>query len=139
MVGDLILTNVTLTADDLSKLLAQIINGLNQSAKDPSQYEQVSSLDGISSLPVFHQSGSVFNLVRVAISLLKGVDGKDIEMQVNADNTYIQYRIKDAASWTNLIAVADLKKPATDAATALKNMTYTYDQGILTININYDA
>jgi len=74
--GDLILTNVVLTADDLSKLLTQVINGLNQNAKDPSQYDLATSLDGISSLPVFHVSGSTYTLVRVAVSLLKGIDGK---------------------------------------------------------------
>ena len=106
--GDLILTNVTFTADDLSKLLAMIINGLNQNAKDPSQYDLVTSLEGISSLPVFHVSGSTYNLVRVAVSLLKGLDGKEVEFQKNTEGTYIQWRYTDG-TWNNLIAIADLK------------------------------
>jgi len=110
-VGDLILTNVTLTADDLAKLLTQVINGLNQTAKDPSQYDSVSSLEGITSLPVFKVSGSTYTLVRVAVSILKGVNGKEVELQVNGDNTYIQWRYT-GGDWSNLIAISTLKGDA---------------------------
>ena len=55
-----------------------------------------------------HVSGSTYELVRVAMTVLKGVDGKQVELQENTDKTYIQWRYTDG-DWTNLIAVADIK------------------------------
>ena len=82
-------------------------------AKDPGQYEEVSSLTGVSSLPAFQVLGSTYKLVRVALSVLKGVDGREVFLQVNQDKTYIQWRYTDG-NWQNLVALSDLKGTAGD-------------------------
>lgn len=101
------------TPEDIQKIASAVNDLLLTTSKDPGQYEEADSLQGISSLPVFRQSGSAYDLVRVAISLLRGVDGKQIVLQVTAD--YIQWRYEDGM-WQNLIPLADLKRPATEAA-----------------------
>mgnify|MGYP000553288514 CR=1 FL=1 len=40
---------------------------------------------GITSLPVLQSLGASYKLVRVAVEILKGVDGHDVEFQVDAD------------------------------------------------------
>lgn len=112
--GDIILTDgTTITPSDLQKIAAAVENLIAATAKDPGQYEEASSLIGVSSLPVFRQSGSNYSLVRVAVSLLKGVNGKQIVLQVTDD--YLQWRYEDGM-WKNLLPLADLMKPAIDAA-----------------------
>jgi hypothetical protein len=96
------------TPEDIQKIASAVNGLLLTTSKDPGQYEEADSLQGISSLPVFRQSGSAYDLVRVAISLLRGVDGKQIVLQVTAD--YIQWRYEDGM-WQNLIPLADLKRP----------------------------
>lgn len=75
--GDIIIPDNTLTVEIQQQLFANLRAMLEQDAKDPNDWEEVSSLVGVSSLPVFQVSGSVYKLVRVALSVLKGVDGSD--------------------------------------------------------------
>ena len=75
--GDIIIPDNTITPEILDQIAAEVQNRLSQTAKDPNDWEEVSSLVGVSSLPVFQVSGSVYKLVRVALSVLKGVDGSD--------------------------------------------------------------
>ena len=104
--GDIILSDgTTITPEDLQKIAS--------TAKDPGQYEEVSSLTGVSSLPAFQVLGSTYKLVRVALSVLKGVDGREVFLQVNQDKTYIQWRYTDG-NWQNLVALSDLKGTAGD-------------------------
>lgn len=108
--GDIILSDgTTITPEDLQKIAAAVENLIGSTAKDPGQYEEVQSLTGISSLPVFQVLGNTYKLVRVAVSVLKGVDGREVSLQVTKD--YIQWRYTDG-NWQNLIAIADLKGAA---------------------------
>lgn len=75
--GDIIIPDNTITPEILDQIAAEVQNRLSQTAKDPNDWEEVSSLVGVSSLPVFQVSGSVYRLVRVALSVLQGVDGDD--------------------------------------------------------------
>ena len=75
--GDIIIPDNTITPEILDQIASEVQNRLSQTAKDPNDWEEVSSLVGVSSLPVFQVSGSVYKLVRVALSVLKGVDGSD--------------------------------------------------------------
>ena len=75
--GDIIIPDNTITPEILDQIAAEVQNRRSQTAKDPNDWEEVSSLVGVSSLPVFQVSGSVYKLVRVALSVLKGVDGSD--------------------------------------------------------------
>ena len=112
--GDIILSDgTTITPEDLQKIAATVKDLIASTAKDPGQYEEVSSLAGVSSLPAFQVLGSTYKLVRVALSVLKGVDGREVFLQVNQDKTYIQWRYTDG-NWQNLVALSDLKGTAGD-------------------------
>lgn len=112
--GDIILSGgTTITPEDLQKIAAAVEDLIASTAKDPGQYEEVSSLTGVSSLPAFQVLGSTYKLVRVALSVLKGVDGREVFLQVNQDKTYIQWRYTDG-NWQNLVALSDLKGTAGD-------------------------
>lgn len=103
--GDLILSDgTTMTPEDLQKIAAAVTQLINSNAKDPGQWETVSSLQGITSMPVFQVLGSTYKLVRVAVELLKGADGKQVELQLNSAKTYIQWRYT-GEEWQNLIAI----------------------------------
>lgn len=112
--GDIILSDgTTITPEDLQKIAAAVEDFIASTSKDPGQYEEVSSLTGVSSLPAFQVLGSTYKLVRVALSVLKGVDGREVFLQVNQDKTYIQWRYTDG-NWQNLVALSDLKGTAGD-------------------------
>lgn len=112
--GDTILLDgTTIAPEDLQKIAAAVEDLIASTAKDPGQYEEVSSLTGVSSLPAFQVLGSTYKLVRVALSVLKGVDGREVFLQVNQDKTYIQWRYTDG-NWQNLVALSDLKGTAGD-------------------------
>lgn len=112
--GDIILSDgTTITPEDLQKIAAAVEDLIASTAKDPGQYEEVSSLTGVSSLPAFQVLGRTYKLVRVALSVLKGVDGREVFLQVNQDKTYIQWRYTDG-NWQNLVALSDLKGTAGD-------------------------
>ena len=107
--GDIILSNGTaITQEDLQKIAAAVEDLIASTAKEPGQYEEVSSLTGVSSIPSFFVSGNTYKLVRVALSVLKGVDGREVFLQVNQDKTHIQWRYTDG-NWQNLVALSDLK------------------------------
>lgn len=112
--GDIILSDgTTITPEDLQKIAAAVEDLIASTAKDPGQYEEVDSLTGVSSLPAFQVLGSTYKLVRVALSVLKGVDGREVFLQVNQDKTYIQWRYTNG-NWQNLVALSDLKGTAGD-------------------------
>ena len=72
--GDIIIPDNTITPEIMQQIAAAVNDLLSTTAKDPGQYEEVKSLTGISSLPVFQVLGNTYKLVRVAVSVLKGVD-----------------------------------------------------------------
>lgn len=51
--------------------------------------------------------------VKAAMSLLKGLDGKEVEMRVTA--TALQYRLT-GGTWKELLTIAKIQQPAVDAA-----------------------
>lgn len=104
--GDIIIPDNTITPELLDKIAAEVQNRILSTSKDPGQYEEVDSLTGITSIPVFQQSGSTYKLVRVLLSILKGVDGKEVHLQ--STDTHLQWRWTDGM-WENLVAWADLK------------------------------
>lgn len=112
--GDIITSKgYTFTPEDVQLFVSSLVDKIQSTAKDPGQYEEVSSLTGVSSLPAFQALGSTYKLVRVALSILKGVDGREVFLQVNQDKTYIQWRYTDG-NWQNLVALSDLKGAAGD-------------------------
>lgn len=83
--GDIIIPGNTITPEILDQIASEVQNRLASTSKDPGQYEEVNSLTGITSIPVFQQSGADYKLVRVLVSLLKGNAGAtpDITFRVN--------------------------------------------------------
>lgn len=112
--GDIIIPDGRLTPEILEKITSEVVNNIQTSSKDPGQYEEVNSLQDITSLPVFQTSGAAYKLVRVAISILRGVDGKEVHLQ--STETHLQWRWTDGM-WQNLIAWADLKGDTGDTPT----------------------
>ena len=108
MEGDIIISNNTITPEIMQKIATEVEKLIQTNAKDPGEWESVSSLQGITSLPVFQVMGTTYKLVRVAVDVLKGVDGQEVELQVNQERTYIQWRYTDGM-WDNLIEIALLK------------------------------
>ena len=112
-VGDLILTNTSLTPEDLDKIAAEVEKDLAANAKEPNEFEEIQSIADLTSLPALQLQGGVYKLVRVAVSLLKGldgtngVDGREVELQVSS--TAIQWRYSGTTGWTDLIQLSELK------------------------------
>lgn len=112
--GDIILSDgTTITPEDLQKIAAETKKILAAESKELSQYEEVSSLSNLTSLPGIFQSGSTMKLVRVALSVLKGIDGKTVEL--SASSTAIQWRYVGESEWNTLIDIALLKGDKGDA------------------------
>ena len=112
--GDIILSDgTTITPEDLQKIAAETKKILAAESKELIQYEEVSSLSNLTSLPGIFQSGSTMKLVRVALSVLKGIDGKTVEL--SASSTAIQWRYVGESEWNTLIDIALLKGDKGDA------------------------
>ena len=113
MPGNITINGVTFTPEDISQIADAVVATIQTTAKDPSQYEVVNTVEGVTSLPVFKQSGNTFTLVRVLTSLLQGEDGKQIELRAN--ETHLQWRLLGAENWINLLPISVLQEPARDA------------------------
>lgn len=106
--GDLILSSGTvITAAEIQQIAAEVKKELAAESKELAEFEEVSSLTGVSSLPGIQQSGTSMKLVRVAMSVLKGVDGRDIEL--SASQTAIQWRYVGTTEWFTLVDISLLK------------------------------
>ena len=124
--GEIIISDGRITPEILEKITSEVVNNIQTTSKDPGQYEEVDSLQGITSIPVFHQSGSTYKLVRVLLSILKGVDGKEVHLQ--STETHLQWRWTNGM-WENLVAWADLKGEAGDTPefrTGLSGIEWKY-------------
>lgn len=106
--GNLILSDGTaLTPEDIRLIAAEAKKILASESKELMQYEEVTSLSGISSFPAILQQGVALKFVRVAMDLLKGLDGKNLELTSTPDA--IQWRVEGDTSWRNLVALSSLK------------------------------
>ena len=106
--GDIILPDGTVIPVSAQQQIAAAVKEmLAAESKDLTQYEEVSSIDNVSSLPSLRVSGSAATLVRVALDVLKGVDGKTPE--ITADGTAIKWRYQGALEWNTLVQLSLLK------------------------------
>ena len=92
MTGDIIIPDNTITPEIMQKIAAEVSKLIGTNAKDPGEWRLVESTAGLSSLPVFLQTGATYELVRVAISVLQGVNGREVELQVNEERTALEWR-----------------------------------------------
>lgn len=105
MAGDIIFEDGTIiTPADLEKLIPLIMNALGATAKDPSEYPVLERLDDLTSLPVFDAG---YNLGRVSILRLKGVNGKNAILRVQGD--MLQWSLEGTDIWNDLYSKSDLK------------------------------
>lgn len=106
--GDLILSNgVAISPEDIRLIAEEAKKILASESKEITQYEQVSSLTNISSFPAILQQGTALKLVRVAMDLLKGVDGKNIELSSSSEA--ILWRLEGSQQWNTLVSLSSLK------------------------------
>ena len=106
--GDIILPDGTVIPVSAQRQIAAAVKEMIAAeSKDLTQYEEVNSIDNVSSLPGLKISGSAATLVRVALSVLKGVDGKTPE--ITADGTAIKWRYQGALDWNTLVQLSLLK------------------------------
>lgn len=104
--GDINIDGIQISPEGLARLVSAVTQNIEAKSNDPGQIEVIDSLNGVTSIPVLQQIGSTVKLVRVLVSILRGVDGREIFLQVT--ETHIQWRYTDGM-WDNLIALADLK------------------------------
>ena len=105
--GDIILSNgSTITAEELASIADEVKSLIAKEAKEPSQYEEVGTLANLTTLPALKQDGSVYKLVRVAVELLKGMDGKEVSLRKT--DTALQWQLGDG-EWQDLLLLADIK------------------------------
>lgn len=104
--GDINIDGIQISPEGLARLVAAVTQNIGAKSNDPGQIEVIDSLNGVTSIPVLQQIGSTVKLVRVLVSILRGVDGREIFLQVT--ETHLQWRYTDGM-WDNLLALADLK------------------------------
>lgn len=104
--GDINIDGIQISPEGLARLVAAVTQNIEAKSNDPGQIEVIDSLNGVTSIPVLQQIGSTVKLVRVLVSILRGVDGREVFLQVT--ETHLQWRYTDGM-WDNLIALADLK------------------------------
>lgn len=114
--GDIIIPNNTITPEIMQQIATEVEKLIGTNAKDPSQWETVQSTDGVTSLPVFKIIGNTYKLVRVAVSILQGINGREVELRLNTDRTAIQWRYVgvsgsnlDPTEWVNLVDLSLIK------------------------------
>lgn len=106
----------------LNDLIAAVKDLLEQQSTDVGQFPPVESLVGIRTLPAIRMAGATAEIVTVSVSLLKGENGKSIETRVTTgENAAWEYRQEDG-EWYTLMTVADIQKPAVDAASAITTL-----------------
>lgn len=105
--GDITLSNGTvITASEVAEIASEVKALLAKESKEPSQYEQVQSLANLTTLPALLQNGSAYKLVRVAVDLLKGLNGKEVSLRKT--DTAIQWQL-GSNGWQDLVPISDLK------------------------------
>ena len=114
--GDIIIPNNTITPEIMQQIATEVEKLIGTNAKDPGQWETVQSTDGVTSLPVFKVIGNTYKLVRVAVSILQGINGREVELRLNTDRTAIQWRYVgvsgsnlDSTEWVNLVDLSLIK------------------------------
>lgn len=105
--GDVILSSFSLTPEDMDMLAAKVEQILAAKSKEPNEFEIVNSITDLLSIPALQLQGSEFKLVRFAIELLKGLDGKEVDLRNN--NTAIQWQYRGTETWYDLVLISDLK------------------------------
>lgn len=109
-VGDLTLSSgFTLTPEDLRAIAAESKKILAEESKDLSQFKEIDSVSSVSSLPGISAKGE---LVRVPMAILKGIDGKEIELA--SSSTAIQWRYVGNTGWNVLVKLSLLLGPKGD-------------------------
>ena len=105
--ADVTLQNGTvITEAELATIASAVKQLIAKESKEPSQYEEVTSLDNLTTLPALLGGGSSYKLVRASIELLKGADGKEVSLRSTASN--IEWKLGDG-EWVPLIDISTIR------------------------------
>lgn len=96
-----------MTTEEIRDLAAQVKELIAAQARDLSQYEEVTDISQVSTLPGLKGTGTAATLVRVAMKLLKGADGKTPELR--ADGTNLLWRSEGDGQWQTLCSLEALR------------------------------
>ena len=96
-----------MTTEEIRDLAAQVKELIAAQAKDLSQYEEVTDISQVTTLPGLKGTGTAATLVRVAMTVLKGADGKTPELR--ADGTNLLWRKEGDTSWQTLCSLEALR------------------------------
>ena len=96
-----------MTTEEIRDLAAQVKELIAAQAKDLSQYEEVTDISQVTSLPGLKGTGTASVLVRVAMTVLKGADGKTPELR--ADGTNLLWRREGDTEWQTLCSLEALR------------------------------
>ncbi len=96
-----------MTTEEIRDLAAQVKELIAAQAKDLSQYEEVTDISQVTTLPGLKGTGTAATLVRVAMTLLKGADGKTPELR--ADGTNLLWRSEGDTDWQTLCSLEALR------------------------------
>lgn len=106
--GDLILSNGTaISPEDIRLIASEAKKILASESREIMEYEEVFSLSRISSFPAVYQQGTSFKLVRIAMNLLKGLDGKNVELMSTSES--VLWRKEGDSDWKILTSLSSLK------------------------------
>lgn len=96
-----------MTTEEIRDLAAQVKELIAAQARDLSQYEEVTDISQVSTLPGLKGTGAAATLVRVAMKLLKGADGKTPELR--ADGANLLWRSEGDGQWQTLCSLEALR------------------------------
>lgn len=96
-----------MTTEEIRDLAAQVKELIAAQARDLSQYEEVTDISQVSTLPGLKGTGTAATLVRVAMKLLKGADGKTPELR--ADGANLLWRSEGDGQWQTLCSLEALR------------------------------
>lgn len=114
-----------LTADDLQLIADEVKKLIAKGSKDPSQYEAVSTLENLTTLPALRQAGPIFSLVRVPVALLKGQDAKTVELRATSEA--LEWR-QEGGDWQTLLTLDALRDLLTDQMMGYKQVILTQEE-----------
>lgn len=118
-------SNGMLPGEQLDLIAGKVKRLLQLDSTGVDEVPIVDTIDGVNSLPCVKQAGSVYEIVRVPMSLLQGaskpgVNGKNVYLR--STGTEIQWKLGEDGEWERLILLSDIA-----GATTLGGLTYVAD------------
>ncbi len=127
---------MALTQEEIQQIAVKVSNILATSSQGVGEVEVVTSVANVVSLPALKKVGSIESVVVVPLSLLKGADGKEVELGVT--DTHFTWRYTEGA-WQNLISREDMLQPAADIVAQLTTALNSAQLKLQNIDTEWDV